>query len=97
MRVFTHPDCLLHNPSHEVLGGKEVNYYESPQRLGIIRAALAEDPSFTISEELDNSLNLKEWMLEIHDPGYVDFLQDAYEELKAHGGDEVRVSARHRI
>lgn len=90
MKVFHHPDTLLHNPSHEILGGKEVNYFESPSRITIIKDALEADPdNFDLTDSLDNTVNLKEWILKVHDSDYVDYLEHAYESWVKDGGNEV--------
>lgn len=40
MQVVYSDDCLLHNPPHEILSGKQVPYLESPARYLVIREAL---------------------------------------------------------
>ncbi|KAH8119807.1 Arginase/deacetylase [Phellopilus nigrolimitatus] len=91
MKVFYHADCLLHNPPFEILG-KEVPYLETPSRLSIIQKALSEKPgNFEISDELDNNIDLREWILKIHESEYLDYLETAYDTWVSDGGDETAV------
>lgn len=90
MRVFWHPDCLLHDPSHEILDGRETKYLEAPERIKIIKQALEEEPQhFQISDSLDETLNLEEWILKVHHQEYLEYLKTAYDNWIDDGGDEV--------
>ena len=42
MRVVHSDGCLLHNPQHEILSGKQVPYLESASRYLVIREALSQ-------------------------------------------------------
>ena len=90
MKVFHHPDTLLHDPSHEILGGKETSYFESPTRITLIKNALEEDPdNFELSDSLDEFKDIKDWILKVHDPDYIDYLSSAYEFWVRDGGNKV--------
>lgn len=41
MRIFFHSDQLKHNPKHEILGGRVVDYMETPSRALSVLAACA--------------------------------------------------------
>ena len=91
MKVFHHPDTLLHDPSHEILAGKEIQYYESPKRIELIKSALLEQPdNFVLSDKLDESLDLKFWISKVHDNDYYEYLESAYEYWTKSGRAEVR-------
>ena len=90
MKVFYHLDCLLHNPPTEFLDGKPVPYLESPSRITIIKSTLQEEPSyFDITDKLDDDLDLKQWILTVHENAYLDYLEKGYDDWIADGGDEV--------
>ncbi|KAL5476528.1 hypothetical protein ACEPAI_3385 [Sanghuangporus weigelae] len=92
MKIFWHPDCLLHNPPHEIFDGRETLYLEAPSRIGIIKDALEKEPQhFQITDNLDETLDLKKWILKVHEQEYLEYLEAAYEEWVADGGDEVGV------
>ncbi|KAH9948202.1 hypothetical protein B0H21DRAFT_876236 [Amylocystis lapponica] len=81
MKVFYNPDCLLHNPPHEILSGKLVPYLESPDRLTRIKHVL-ESKGFQVLQPIDRSD--PKWPLEhvfkVHDPDYIRYLETIYEQ-----------------
>lgn len=89
MKVIHHPDCLLHNPLHEILSGRLVPYLESPSRIEYIKQALKEDGSFDLSDEVNNELDLKQYILEVHDSDYIEYLETAYDKWVEEGGETV--------
>ncbi|PAV22577.1 acetylpolyamine aminohydrolase [Pyrrhoderma noxium] len=92
MKVFYHLDCLLHNPPTEILDGKPVPYLESPSRITIIKSTLQEEPSyFDITDKLDDDLDLKKWVLTVHENAYLDYLEKGYDDWIADGGDETGI------
>lgn len=89
MKVIHHPDCLLHNPPHEILSGRPTPYLESPTRIKRILHVLQSNPSFKLSEEVDSSIDVEQAILRVHKPEYLRYLETAYEEWVKDGGDKV--------
>ncbi|KAI5121835.1 hypothetical protein M0805_003269 [Coniferiporia weirii] len=91
MKVYYHTDCLLHDPPYELLG-RETTYLESPSRLTIIHKTLSEEPEiFELSDELDNKIDLKSYILRVHEPDYLSYLESAYDAWVSDGGDEAAI------
>ena len=97
MKVFWHPDCLLHNPPSEIISGDKVPYCESPARLQVIKKELERYPSlFTFelaSSSSESSLNLpmhiSHYVRMVHSEEYLRYLSDAYDNWVRIGGNTV--------
>ncbi|WP_299755029.1 histone deacetylase family protein [uncultured Chloroflexus sp.] len=82
MNIFLSADHHRHDPPFEILDGKTVPYFETPQRVTIILAALqaagfappVTAPPATIAE-----------LATVHTPDYLDYLAHAYERWQAAG------------
>ncbi|KAF8583540.1 Arginase/deacetylase [Ramaria rubella] len=97
MKVVHSDDCLLHNPPHEILSGKHIEYLESPARYLAIRKALAQrdyetdnDGSFEFVEA-QTDFETYEHITSVHTPEYVEYMKTAYEEWTRDGGDRAAV------
>ncbi len=74
MRIFFHSDQLKHNPKHEILGGRVVDYMETPSRALSILAACANCRSDgtalgPVTEPRDNGMDP---ILAIHSAEFVE-------------------------
>ncbi|KAM5539348.1 hypothetical protein V8D89_006982 [Ganoderma adspersum] len=100
MKVFWHPQSLLHDPPHEILSGRLVPYLESPDRLQKIKTALEQDDSFEIDSAQDDwPPDIRNHILAVHAKDYVEYLETIYDEWVAIGGDKSAVfpeTFRHR-
>lgn len=92
MKVFLHPNCLLHNPPHEILSGKLVPYVESPERIRLIEKSLTQSGGFTFCRDLADDIDVEKNILNIHDSKYLSYLKTAYDEWVNDGGSKVRSS-----
>jgi len=79
MRVVQSSTHRLHDPIDEVQWGRPVKLYERAVRADNIRAALAADPSFALTDPIDHG---REPLCAVHDPGLVAFLATAWEEIQ---------------
>jgi hypothetical protein len=98
MKVFWNPDCLLHNPPYEILSGQKVPYFESPDRLQLIKKELEKHPSlFTFelasssesSESQDLKLDVSRYVQMVHGHDYLRYLSNAYDNWVRSGGSTV--------
>ncbi len=71
LRVFTHPDCLRHDPGR--------NHPETPARLRVLLDRLAREPALEVASAAPAP---REALLAVHAPGYLRVL----EALHAQGG-----------
>lgn len=95
MKVFWDPNCLLHDPPHELLSGDKVPYFESPLRLQVIKKELEEHPSLFQVELADSSSGIIDILGHIemvHGRGYLSYLKNAYDEWVRDGGNAVRLT-----
>lgn len=90
MKVFFDTDCLLHNPPHEFLSGKQVPYHEAPARILQIKEALERDPLLFQLAQTDLDIDVKKHALDVHTPDYLEYLEHAYAEWIKDGNDKVR-------
>ena len=97
MKVIHHPDCLLHNPPHEILSGKLVPYAESPDRIQLIRDALDQSGQFDLSDSLDHDLDVRKCILDVHDIDYISYLKTAYVDWVNDGGSKVNATLTSRM
>ena len=86
MKVFFDEECLLHDPSYEIISGKLQPYYESPERLLQIRRALEGNPIFQI-ENADRSIDVRKHALQVHSEDYLEYLETAFQLWVEDGGD----------
>jgi len=86
MKIFFDEECLLHNPPYEILSGKIVTYYETPNRLLEIRRALEGDDIFQI-ENADRSIDVQGHALQVHSVNYIEYLESAFKLWVEGGGD----------
>jgi acetoin utilization deacetylase AcuC-like enzyme len=77
--VFASDRQRLHDPEHEIEASALQAPFEHPGRATAIRAALAADPAFTITEPAPRHTAPIE---AVHDPGLVRFLATAWEEYQ---------------
>ncbi len=74
MRIFFHGDQLKHDPKHEILGGRVVDYMETPGRALSVLAACAAcrsdgSPLGPVTEPDDNGM---EHILAVHSQAFVE-------------------------
>ncbi|KAI0658343.1 hypothetical protein C8Q70DRAFT_994975 [Cubamyces menziesii] len=92
MKVYYGPECLCHDPPHEILSGRLVPYLESPRRLELVKNTLSRSSSFVfLSPEQDWPHNLLSYVLAVHTEEYVDHLKTIYDDWVVDGGDKVAV------
>ena len=94
MKVFWDPNCLLHDPPHEILSGDKVPYFENPLRLQVIKKELEEHPSLFQVELADSSpgrIDVLGHIEMVHGRGYISYLRNAYDEWVRDGGNAVRL------
>lgn len=89
MKVFFDTDCLLHNPPHEFLSGKQVSYYEAPIRILQIKEALETSPLLFQFAQTDLDIDVKKYALDVHTSDYLAYLEHAYTEWIRDGNDKV--------
>jgi acetoin utilization deacetylase AcuC-like enzyme len=85
MKIFYGAEHHLHNPPFELLDGRVVSYFETPQRVAIILQALAESgfaspipaPSATLND-----------LVAVHAPDYLEYLSNAAGRWQAAGLSE---------
>ncbi|CAE6517826.1 unnamed protein product [Rhizoctonia solani] len=94
MKLFYSDKCTLHNPSFEILSGNAVPYLESPGRMTAIISHLSQlqehDESWSW-EDVDinaSSEDLLEAVKQVHQPEYVEYLQNAYGVWVRDGGSK---------
>ncbi|EJD03548.1 Arginase/deacetylase [Fomitiporia mediterranea MF3/22] len=88
-KVLKHYTPSFPYPPYDILDGRQTPYHESPSRINIVRNVLAQEPEkFQISDTLDNGLDLKKWILTVHEPDYFDYLETAYDSWISDGGHE---------
>lgn len=88
MQIFFHPEQLKHRPLSYYSRGKMRQPQEKPERMYELLKA-AEEMSLTVDTAQDFGTAP---ILDIHTPGYINFLKNAYQEWKAlpeDWGDEV--------
>ena len=85
MQIIYSPDHARHNPELEFLDGRLVPYYESPDRLEIIRAALV---AAKIGPIVSPHTFGMAPILSVHTAEYLSFFEHAYERWVAAGGAE---------
>jgi acetoin utilization deacetylase AcuC-like enzyme len=78
---------LAHDGLVELVGGREVACYESPERATRIRDALARAGGYAFEEPVDHGLDP---LLAVHDHALVDLLEHAWDDAMAAGGDPGR-------
>ncbi|KAH9854417.1 Arginase/deacetylase [Lenzites betulinus] len=89
MKVYHDSECLLHNPSHEILSGRLVPYLESPTRVERIKDALQKIPSFELLlAEQDWPHAIEEYIRMVHADDYINHVKSIYDEWVASGGDK---------
>ncbi|KAI0327689.1 Arginase/deacetylase [Cubamyces sp. BRFM 1775] len=92
MRVFYDPECLRHNPQHEILSGRLVPYFESPSRLESIKNTLLGIGSFVfLPTEQEWPHGILSYIIAVHTEDYVDHLNTIYNDWVADGGDKSAV------
>lgn len=65
-------------------------YLEEPSRVTIIKKTLTQEPGhFQLTDKLDDTLDLKEWIVRVHELEYLEYLENAYADWVADGGNEV--------
>ena len=98
MKVFWNLDCLLHNPPYEIISGDKLPYFESPLRLQLIKKELEEHPSLFTFESVSSSeseasqnstLHISRYVEMVHSPGYLRYLDNAYDNWVRSGGSTV--------
>lgn len=91
MRVFHSEAHRLHAPEGELHGGRLVPPFETPRRIEIVRARLAERGFDDLADPGPADMAAIEAMC---DPGYLAFLRTAWEEWRAEGfeGDVIAAS-----
>jgi acetoin utilization deacetylase AcuC-like enzyme len=77
MRIFYSPNHRLHAPDRLLVDGRPFSYEEKPERVEIILQALMTARLGPVSEPSDHGLQP---ILEVHDPGYIHYLQNIYRE-----------------
>lgn len=92
MLVFYLPECLLHNPPHEILSGRAVPYIESPERVARILLALKTD-RFSVVRP-DSDLDVLHDLKRVHTEDYIAHIRDVYKLWVSEGGDKVRCFCR---
>ncbi|MDO8754090.1 MAG: hypothetical protein Q7J80_09385, partial [Anaerolineales bacterium] len=81
MKIFYSEEHRKHDPPFEVFdGGKRVPYYENPERMDQISAALKKTDWAEFSEPKDFGLDP---ILAVHDKDYINFLASAWDEWLA--------------
>lgn len=80
MRVVYTPDHLLHDISTEVEWGVVMGNFEQPVRAEVIRARLADDPSFGFVAPASHGRGPVD---AVHDPAMVSFLERVWREFNA--------------
>lgn len=83
MKTFFAPAQLRHNPAHEFLDGRWVDYHESPQRAEMILKAVRAADLGAVDEPTDFGI---EPIRAIHADHYLDYLQTAYARWLEQGG-----------
>ncbi|KAI0756130.1 Arginase/deacetylase [Daedaleopsis nitida] len=92
MKVFWDVTSLLHDPPHEILSGRLVQYLECPDRLQRIKTALEQDDAFEIIPvQSDDWPKIRTYILTVHSEDYLDYLETIYDEWTAIGGDKTAV------
>ncbi|KAI0271442.1 hypothetical protein BC834DRAFT_442814 [Gloeopeniophorella convolvens] len=91
IKVFWHPDCLLHDPPYEILSGDKVPYFESPTRLTLVKEELERYPSlfaFELANWTARGLPdvTHKFIRMVHSDGYLDYLKSAYDKWVEDGG-----------
>ena len=97
MKVFSSPDCLLHDPPYEVLSGAKIPRFESPARLQLIEKELKQYPSlFTFESATSSSksslnlgLDIPHYVQMVHSQEYLRYLSNAYDNWVRSGGSKV--------
>jgi len=85
MKIYYSNDHQLHHPPYEIFEyGQQIRYFEQPSRIENIRAALANDPFFELTQAENHGL---EPIIRIHSPEYVNFLRTIYRDWLASGED----------
>ena len=96
MRVYWDAACLSHDPPHEILSGRLVPYFESPDRVRKIKQSLEDNGTFQILQAEDDWPQIREHILAVHSLDYLEYMESIYDEWVIIGGDKVRrVFARH--
>ncbi|CAE6404340.1 unnamed protein product [Rhizoctonia solani] len=90
MKLFYSNQCTLHSPGFEILSGNAVPYLESPSRMSAIMSHLSRG---WIWEDVDTNgstgdEDLLEMIKQVHQPDYVEYLQNAYEIWVQDGGSK---------
>ena len=100
MLVFHTPLSLSHDPPNEILSGCAQPYFESPARVTRIVSALLDPVSRDGSEfeerccdwtkeDVASDAALLQAVARVHDPLYLDFLREIYDEWIEEGGSKV--------
>jgi acetoin utilization deacetylase AcuC-like enzyme len=85
MKIFYSDAHQQHNPPYEVTdGGKQIPYYESPERMNRILAALGRTDWAELLPPQDFGLDP---IRAVHSDEYVDFLQTAFARWMQEGGE----------
>jgi acetoin utilization deacetylase AcuC-like enzyme len=92
MKVFFDNNCLLHDPPYEYLSGKQVPYFEVPERITRIKQILEQHPAIFQFANADPDIDLEKHILRVHTPEYLNYLEHAYDEWTIDGGDKVTIS-----
>ncbi|NJM06228.1 histone deacetylase family protein, partial [Candidatus Gracilibacteria bacterium] len=82
MQVILPGDHTQHDPPFEILNGQTVPYFESPQRVSLIAAALA--AAGFAEPQAPRSFGLAP-LLDVHTAEYLAYLERAYERWVATG------------
>ncbi|KAG0666910.1 hypothetical protein C6P46_003620 [Rhodotorula mucilaginosa] len=99
MLVFHTPLSLSHDPPNEILSGCAQPYFESPARVTRIVSALLDPESRDGSEfeerccdwtkeDVASDAALLQAVARVHDPLYLDFLREIYDEWIEEGGSK---------
>ncbi|MFN3267574.1 MAG: hypothetical protein ACK41E_12145, partial [Deinococcales bacterium] len=80
MKILYSSDHRLHHPKYEFLDGRMQPYFENPERLEILCAALI--PNHTLLEPSTHTA-LESTLQSIHDPGYLEWLETGFARYRA--------------
>jgi len=82
MIVVHTPHHILHNPPKEFISNQVMAYGESPERAELLFESLMDYPGVKLERAQQFDLD---HFVKIHDPGYLNYLQTAYDDWVAEG------------
>ncbi|MDR5906209.1 histone deacetylase family protein [Franzmannia qiaohouensis] len=83
MQLYYHPDQERHAPPSFLLRGRQVASPEGPVRAELLSAGLAECGLSLVAPAASDGERLRERLLRIHTPRYLDFLETIYARWQA--------------